>query len=167
MRSCFTNCWGGEKAGFYPTSELISHIKIHIYNSKNNTGKKAILHTHPVELIVLSHHPMFKNEDEFNHSLWKMCPEIRVFVPKGVKCTKYALPSSEELADLSIKGLKERDVLLWEKHGALACGETIEEAFDLLDVANKGAKLLLCAWKAGFQPEGISDKDLSDLEQFV
>ncbi len=159
--------WGGKKKNFGPTCELISHVKIHIYNTQHQPSLKVILHTHPIELIVLSHHLLFQDEKEFNKSLWKMCPEIRVFVPRGVHCTSYALSSSEALANKSIEGLKDRDILLWEKHGALACGPGIEEAFDLIDVANKGAKLLLTAWNAGFQPVGLSDDELKELEQFL
>lgn len=159
--------WGGEKEGFRPTSELISHVKIHHYNTLHNPTHKAIVHTHPIELIVMSHHDLFQDEAKLNRSLWMMCPEIRVFVPKGVFCAPYALPSSEALADITIGGLADRNVILWEKHGALATGEDVERAFDYLDVANKGAKLLLTAWSAGFQPKGMSDEEMKDLEQFL
>ncbi len=158
--------WGGEVPGFKPTSELISHVKIHAYNRDFKPAHKAILHTHPIELIVLSHHDLFSDEEKFNHSLWKMCPEVRVFIPDGVFCAPYKLSGSEELADLTIEGLKQRNVVLWEKHGALATAETIDKAFDYLDVANKGAKMLLLAWSAGFEPKGLTDEELKELEQF-
>ena len=159
--------WGGNQEEFRPTSELISHVKIHHFNSINNPEHKAIVHTHPIELIVLSHHPIFKDQEKLNHSLWKMCPEIRVFVPKGVYCTPYELPSSEKLADRTLEGLKSHNVCLWEKHGALATGEDAVRAFDYLDVTNKGAKLLLTAWSAGFEPSGLTDEEMKDLEQFT
>lgn len=159
--------WGGESPDFKPTSELISHVKIHAFNREFKPSHKAVLHTHPIELIVLSHHEMFRDEEKFNHSLWKMCPEVRVFIPKGVSCAPYRLPSSEELANVTIEGLKNRNVILWEKHGALATGESIEKAFDFLDVANKGAKMLLLAWSAGFDPKGLTMSELKDLEKFI
>jgi rhamnulose-1-phosphate aldolase len=159
--------WGGHANKFKPTSELISHVKIHLHNMQHNPTHKAIVHTHPTELIVMSHHPLFDHEDELNYALWKMCPEIRVFVPRGVYCAPYALPGSEALANLSIKGLNNRDVILWEKHGALATGEDVEKAFDYLDVANKGAKLYLTALQSGFEPVGLSHEQLKELEQFI
>ncbi|MEA3505605.1 MAG: rhamnulose-1-phosphate aldolase [Bacteroidota bacterium] len=159
--------WGGCSANFEPTSELISHLKIQYFNSLHNPKHIAVVHTHPIELIVMSHHNLFQDENEFNKSLWMMCPEVRLFVPKGVSCIPYALPGSKALAEITIKGLKNRDVVLWEKHGALATGEDAEKAFDYLDVANKGAKLLLTAWSAGFQPKGLTDKELKELEQFL
>lgn len=158
---------GGHQEDFRPTSELISHVKIHHFNTINNPTHFAVLHTHPIELIVMSHHKFFQDEKKFNNALWKMCPEVRVFLPRGVDCTPYALPSSEALADLTVEGLKTKDVILWEKHGALATGEDIEKAFDYLDVANKGAKLLLTSWSAGFEPVGLTDEELKGLEQFL
>ncbi len=165
--TAYSIIWGGEQKGFKPTSELISHVKIHYENTQNGSGYRAVVHTHPPELIVLSHHPIFKDEEKTNHSLWKMCPEVRVFVPKGVSCTPYALSGSEELADFTIAGLRHRDVVIWEKHGALASGEDVEKAFDYLDVSNKGAKLLLMAWAANFEPVGLTQEELQGLEVFL
>ena len=159
--------WGGKSKGFGPTCELISHASIHLFNSINNPSHIAVLHTHPLELIVMSHHELFQDEEKLNNSLWKMCPEIRVFVPRGVHCTPYALSSTEALAKVTIEAFKTRDVSLWEKHGATATGEDIEKAWDYLDVANKGAKLLLTSWAAGFEPEGLSQEQLTELEQFI
>jgi len=156
--------WGGKQEGFAPTSELISHASLHLFNLKNNPSHLAVLHTHPLELIVLTHHELFQNEEKLNNSLWKMIPEIRVFVPKGVHCTPYALPSTADLAKVTMEAFKTRNISLWEKHGATATGEDIEKAWDYLDVANKAAKLLLMAWSAGFEPAGLSNEQMKELE---
>ena len=161
--TAYSVLWGGKSTGFKPTSELMAHIKIHLFNAAEHNGRKAVVHAHPSELVVLSHHKLFKDEALFNHSLWKMCPEIKLYVPRGVGCTEYARYGTEELANLTLEGLKDHDVVLWEKHGALATGVDMEEAFDFLDVTNKGAKLLLLAWSAGFDPEGLSPEQLDDL----
>ena len=161
--TAYSVLWGGKKPDFKPTSELIAHLKIHIYNAVNNTGSKAVVHVHPTELVVLSHHKLFNDEAAFNYALWKMCPEIKLYVPRGVGCAEYARYGTEELANLTLEALTNHDVVLWEKHGALATGVDMEEAFDFLDVANKGAKLLLLAWSAGFDPEGLSAEQLDEL----
>jgi len=50
--------WRGKAStDFAPTSEFISHIKILTQQQKENSGHKAVIHTHPLELIALSHHP--------------------------------------------------------------------------------------------------------------
>ena len=161
----YTILWGGDKENFVPTSELSSHLTIHLFNKSQNSGNKVVLHAHPSELIVLSHHKIFRDEQKLNQSIWKMCPEVRVYVPRGIHCTPYAITQSNDLAQMTIDAFKTRDVALWEKHGATVTAPTIEAAWDFMDVANKGAKLLLMAWSAGFEPEGISDKEIKSLEK--
>lgn len=161
--------WGGEEnQGFRPTSEFISHISIHLYNRSKGNGHRCVVHTHPIELIALSHHPVLGNDElKLNKALWSMLPEIRVFVPKGIAIAEYLLPGSKELAELTVKGLEGRDVILWSKHGALSSGRDALEAFDYIDVANKGAVIYLKCLQAGFTPEGLSDDELKGLEVFI
>ncbi|GAA3650259.1 rhamnulose-1-phosphate aldolase [Flavivirga jejuensis] len=163
----YTIIWGGKREAFGPTCELISHSSIHLFNTENNPTHLAIVHTHPPELIVMSHHPLFSDEEELNRQIWMMCPEVRVFVPKGIHCTPYALSSTPALAKVTIEAFKNRNISLWEKHGATTTGEDVEKAWDYLDVANKGAKLLLMSWAAGFKPAGLSNEQLKELEQFT
>ena len=156
--------WGGYKSDFRPTSEMASHLTIHVYNKLHNPNNKVVLHAHPSELIVLSHHDIFKDEDKLNETVWKMCPEVRVYIPNGIGCVPYAITQSDELAYNTIEAFKNRDVALWEKHGATVTAPTLEEAWDFMDVANKGAKLLLMSWSSGFKPEGIFKEDIQALE---
>jgi rhamnulose-1-phosphate aldolase len=162
--TAYSIIWGGKSEGFKPTSELASHLEIHLFNKKHNPKNLAVLHAHPIELIVLSHHQLFKDEEKFNHSIWKMCPEVRVYVPRGINCTPYAITQSDELAKSTTHAFTYRDIALWEKHGATTTAEDIEKAWDFLDVANKGAKLLLASWAAGFDPVGLSKEQLKGLE---
>jgi len=161
--------WGGEgNPNIRPTSEFVSHLAIHLFNVKQGNGHRCVLHTHPLELIAISHNKEIgKNEDMLNNALWSMLPEIRVFVPKGIFVAPYELPGSEALANLTIEGLTKRSVILWSKHGALATGEDAIKAFDYIDVANKGAKIYLMCLQAGFVPEGMSQQDMKDLEAFL
>ncbi len=161
--------WGGEEnLQFRPTSELISHISIHLYNRSVDNGHRCVVHTHPIELIALSHHPEFgKDENKLNKALWSMLPEIRVFVPKGIAIAEYLLPGSKELAELTVKRLETSNVILWSKHGALSSGKDALEAFDYIDVANKGAIIYLKCLQAGFVPVGLTDDELKGLEIYI
>lgn len=158
--------WGGEgKPDFRPTSEFISHLSIHIANKLENKDMRCVLHTHPIELIALSHHPeLGANNSALNKALWSMLPEIRVFVPRGIMIAPYKLPGSNDLAQVTVEGLASHDVILWSKHGALATGKDAIEAFDFIDVANKGAIIYLKCLEAGFKPTGLSDDEISGLE---
>lgn len=157
--------WGGERDGFRPTSELISHLNIHLDLIERKTGYKAVVHTHPYELISLTHSKKYcSSSKQLTSNLWRTLPEVRAFVPKGIGLVPYAMPSSNKLAVLTVEALKHHDVALWEKHGALAAGRTLSEAFDFVDVANKGAIIFLQCLSAGYEPEGLSDEQLKELE---
>jgi len=158
--------WGGKASeDFAPTSEFISHIKILEAKRAAGSSHKSVVHTHPLELIALSHHSdISKSSDLFTHTCWKMLPEVRAFVPRGIGMIPYCLPSSEELADKTTEALLINDVAIWEKHGATASGEDVLQAFDYVDVANKGAKLFLMCLASGFQPEGVSQQDMDTLK---
>lgn len=159
--------WGGKRENFGPTCELISHSSIHLFNSIHSPENLAVVHTHPLELICMSHHELFDDEEELNRQIWMMCPEVKVFVPKGIHCTPYALSSTAALADVTIEAFKTRNISLWEKHGATATAPDVMKAWDFLDVANKGAKMLMMCWASGFKPAGLSNEQLTELEQFI
>ncbi len=159
--------WGGKASeNFNPTSEFISHIKILESKRAQGSEDKAVVHTHPLELIALSHHPKISQDSElYTYTCWKMLPEVRAFVPRGVGVIPYCLPSSEELADKTTDSLLMNDVAVWEKHGATSAGRDVLEAFDYIDVANKGAKLYLMCESAGFSPEGVSQENMDILKR--
>lgn len=161
--------WGGEgKPGFRPTSEFVTHLAVHLFNIQAGNNHRCVVHTHPTELIALSHHKVLGHDQAaLNRALWSMLPEIRLFVPKGICITPYTLPGSEALANCTIEGLKNHNVILWAKHGALSTGTDAVEAFDYLDVANKGAKIYLKCLEAGFIPEGMSDLEMEGLDIYL
>ena len=165
--TAYSIVWGGKRENFGPTCELISHASIHLFNSQHHPENLAVVHTHPLELICMSHHELFDNEEELNRQIWMMCPEVKVFVPKGIHCTPYALSSTAALADVTMDAFKTRNVSLWEKHGATATAPDVMQAWDFLDVSNKGAKMLMMCWAAGFKPAGLSNEQLIELEQFT
>jgi rhamnulose-1-phosphate aldolase len=159
--------WGGKASpDFAPTSEFISHIKILVDKINSGSNHRSVVHTHPLELIALSHHPdISKSSDLFTHTCWKMLPEVRAFVPRGIGMIPYCLPSSEEMADGTTAALLKHDVAIWEKHGATASGADVLQAFDYIDVANKGAKLYLMCTSAGYEPEGVTKENMEILKR--
>jgi rhamnulose-1-phosphate aldolase len=146
-----------------PTSELASHLLMHNYFIDKGSSYKAALHTHPTELIALTHIPTFLEKDRLTRLLWSMIPETRAFCPKGLGIIPYAMPSSFELADATIRELEEYDVVMWEKHGICSVSDNIFEAFDMIDTLSKSAQIYLSSKQAGFEPEGMSDKQMEEL----
>lgn len=124
-----------------PTSELPSHLAIHNYLAANRPEMKASLHTHPTELVALSHVENLCNTEQMNKTLWAMIPETRLFCPKGVGFLPYAEPGSIELAAGTLKLIEQHNAVLWEKHGVIAVGSDMMDAFDTVDILNKAAQI--------------------------
>ena len=146
-----------------PTSELPSHLLMHNYVRSLGRDNKVVLHTHPTDLIGMTHCKPFLDSDVITRTLWSMIPECRVIVPKGVGIVPYEIPGTLDLARATIKQLDKHDVVFWEKHGILAVGEDLIECFDAIDTLSKSAQIYFSARLAGSEPEGMTDKQLDDL----
>lgn len=149
-----------------PTSELPAHLAIHNYlRSAERTRVRTVLHTHPTDLIAMTHNPAFLQKDRLGTLLWSMIPETRAFCPKGLGIVPYELPGSERLADRTIEQLGDYDVVMWEKHGALAVGEDPVEAFDMIDTLSKSAQIYLTARAMGFEPTGMTAGQMDEMKE--
>ena len=146
-----------------PTSELPSHLSVHNYLIGKGSNYKASVHTHPIELVAMTHSKKFMEKDVATKLLWSMIPETKAFCPRGVGMIPYKLPSSVELADETIKELADYDVVMWEKHGAFAVDTDVMAAFDQIDVLNKSALIYIAARAMGFEPDGMTDCQLSEM----
>ncbi len=150
-----------------PTSELSTHLGIHQMIAQRQSGEKAVIHTHATEMITLSHSPAFKTTDALNRLLWGMHPETMVFIPGGVGLVPYALPGTTEIAALTISELQQHDIVIWEKHGVFAIGKTLSDTFDMIDIACKSARIWFLCKSAGFDPEGLTEEQLHELDELV
>lgn len=151
-----------------PTSELPSHLAVHDYVLAHNLPGRASLHTHPIELVALTHSREWMRKDAATRMLWSMIPETRVFCPRGLGMVPYMTPGSVALADATIASLAEgHDVVMWEKHGVFAVDVDIMSAFDQVDVLNKAAQIYIAGRSMGFVPEGMTDAQMEELAQFT
>lgn len=147
-----------------PTSELPSHLAVHNYLIGKGSHYKASLHTHPIELVAMSHNPEFLKKDVLTNLLWSMIPETKAFCPRGLGIVPYMLPSSNELAEETIKVIDDNyDVVMWEKHGVFAVGDNIMEAFDMVDTLTKSAIIYMDARAMGFIPDGMSPEQMQEI----
>ncbi len=147
------------------TSELPSHLAVHARLVESGSPCKATVHTHPIELVAMSHHRPFLEHDVLTKLLWSMIPETKVFCPLGLGVVPYELPGSEALADATLRELQSYDVVLWEKHGVFAKGLDVMDAFDQIDVLSKSAKIYINARAMGFEPEGMSDDQMKEMSE--
>lgn len=145
-----------------PTSELPSHLLIHDYLAASHRSERAVIHTHPIELVAMTHNATFLAPDVLGTLLWSMIPETRVFCPKGLGIVPYALPGSTQLAHDTVEALHRYDIVMWEKHGAVAIGNDAIEAFDQIDTFNKSAQIYRAARAMGFEPQGMTAEQMEE-----
>ena len=146
-----------------PTSELPSHLSVHNDLLSKGSPYRASDHTHPIELVAMSHNPKYLEKDVATKLLWSMIPETKAFCPRGLGIVPYTLPGSVELADATIRELEDYDVVMWEKHGVFAVDVDVMQAFDQIDVLNKSALIYIAAKNMGFEPEGMSDEQMKEM----
>ena len=148
-----------------PTSELPSHLSVHARLLETGSPYRATVHTHPIELVAMSHSQHFLGKDVLTNILWSMIPETKAFCPLGLGIVPYQLAGSNELAEATLKELEEYDVVLWEKHGVFAKGLDAMDAFDQIDVLSKAAKIYIAARQMGFEPEGMSQEQMAEMSR--
>lgn len=146
-----------------PTSELDSHLSILASFRQQGSPNRLVLHTHPTDLIALSHIPEFKDEAALNNLLWSMHPETFIVVPRGIGMVPYEVPGTQEIAALTLPVLASHDVVIWEKHGVIAVGQNLSDTFDLIDTLSKSAQIYAFARMCGHEPEGLSSAQIKDL----
>lgn len=149
-----------------PTSEVPSHLGVHNYLIGKGSPYKASVHTHPIELVALTHSQKWMEKDVATRMLWSMIPETKAFCPRGLGMVPYLMPSGNELGEATIKAIDEDyDVVMWEKHGVFAVDVDVMSAFDQIDVLNKSALIYIAAKNMGFEPEGMSDAQMGELTE--
>lgn len=149
----------------WPTSELPTHLAIHNALAEMGSSRKVILHTHVNELIALTQISEFNTEDKINNLLWSMHPETVFFIPEGAGLVPYSLPGTDKMARATLKSLEKHNAVIWEKHGALAIGDNLLEAFDLIDILAKAAQIFFTVKNAGYEPERMKQEDLDEIRK--
>ena len=132
-----------------PSSEKMLHIEI--YKQRPDVG--AIIHTHPVNLTTFAvcHEPL-------NEPI--MSENILYF--DDIPVAEYAMPSSLELVEKTIKHLNNRDVVLMANHGAIAIADSLLTAFYKMETAEYYAKVTLNT-RILCNPKNLSAEDVQNL----
>jgi rhamnulose-1-phosphate aldolase len=94
-----------------------------------------------------------------------MHPETLIFVPQGIGFVPYTIPGTEAIAEATIRELHHHNVIIWEKHGCLAVGNSVLEAFDQIDILAKSAQIFFLCKGAGYEPQGLTDEQLEEIRQ--
>lgn len=144
----YRTIWGFSD-GSNPSSELASHLEVHLIKKTSNPeDKSTIIHTHPANLIALT----FALElDTFGLTrlLWEMHTECILVFPEGIEFIPWMAAGSNELADATAKAFLKRNAVVWQFHGALGWGRNPDEVLGLIDTMEKAAEIYLKAASLG------------------
>ncbi|MDA3885810.1 MAG: class II aldolase/adducin family protein [Candidatus Delongbacteria bacterium] len=126
---------------FVPTSEYLSHINIHKYLANSGRSEKAVVHSHPEELIAAMHREDLNSEIKINSVFNSMHSEFSMLIPNKIGYIPFTEPGSKDLADKTLKKLEDHNVVFWKNHGCISIGDTLDLALDNIEIVNKIAKI--------------------------
>lgn len=153
--------WGLED-GSLPTSELPAHFKSHIERRKLDSNHRVIIHNHATNLLAMTFmHEL--DEAKFTKTLWQMCTECIVVFPDGIGILPWMIPGTEEIGQKTAEKMQENRLVLWPHHGIFGAGTTIDEAFGLIETAEKAAQIYTIIGDPARIKQTITDKELADL----
>ncbi len=153
--------WGFRDGGV-PTSELPAHLLSHIARLEVDPDHRVIIHCHATHLLALT----FSHEltaKAITHTLWEMCTECLVVFPEGVQVLPWLVPGSKEIGEATAEKMKQARLVLWAFHGVYGAGRSLDEAFGLIETAEKAAQVYTCVKAQGGIRQSISEEDFSAL----
>ena len=154
--------WGYSDGGRF-TSELPAHLMSHISRLKADDKNRVIMHCHPANLLAMTFvHSL--DEKEFTRTLWQMCTECVVVFPDGVNVLPWMLCGTNEIGIATAEKMKTARLVVWAQHGIYGAGRDLDEAFGLIETAEKAAEIWL---KIAHLPikQTITDSQMRELEK--
>lgn len=152
--------WGFEN-GAKPTSELSAHLSAHAMRKQVSGNRdRVVLHTHPTNLIALCFTREFDSRS-LTRLLWEMHAECIFVFPEGIGYLPWMMAGSEPIADATAGLFADRSMVVWEYHGVFASGADLDDAYGLIDTAEKAAGIYLAACQAGGIIRKPSDRILA------
>lgn len=154
-------CWGFKDGG-HPTSELIAHLINHeVRNAATKGSNRVIYHAHPVNIAAMTC-VMPADAAVFTRTLWAQLAECALVIPHGVELIAWEVPGSLALAIESAKAMEHTNAVIWPHHGLFVAGDTLDEAFGIMQTVDKAAEVYLKARACGLpNRSSISNDDLS------
>jgi rhamnulose-1-phosphate aldolase len=154
--------WGLRGNGV-PTSELSAHLKSHRSRQQVTQGTtRVIMHCHATNLIALSY-VLDLTSAALTRALWEMSTECLVVFPDGVGVLPWMVPGTVTIGQATAQAMLKHPLVLWPFHGIFASGATLDEAFGLIDTAEKAAEVLVKVLSMGGKKQSITTQQLKDL----
>ena len=156
--------WGLINGGL-PTSELAAHLQSHIVRIEKSQGKdRVIMHCHATNLIALTY-VLELDTAVITRLLWEMSTECLVVFPDGVGVVPWMVPGKDEIGYATAQEMAKHTLVLWAFHGVFGTGQNLDEAFGLIDTAEKSAEVLVKVLSMGGKRQTITTEQFRLLAQ--
>lgn len=133
--------WGYSDGGKF-TSELPAHMMSHRVRMEIDPENRVIMHCHPTNLLAMTYvHDL--DEVAFTRTLWQMCTECVVVFPDGVNVLPWMLCGTNEIGEATAEKMKTARLVVWAQHGLYGAGRDLDEAFGLIETAEKAAEIYM------------------------
>ena len=119
-----------EKNGRKPSSEKFLHIGI--YEARPE-----------INFIIHVHSPYLSSFASVGKDLMAPVMAENIFYFGGIPLAEYALPSSMELVNNTVKFFREHDAVLMANHGFIVGSNTMEDAYMKLEMAESYAQVVI------------------------
>lgn len=151
-----------QRAFAKPTSEFNSHLAVHNDQVElRNVAFQSVIHAQPPHLVLLSHIDDLRDNETFNRAILRWEPETIVQIPHGIEVLEYMIPGSETLMENNVKGLRQRIMTLWSRHGIMVRSDGSPlEAVDKVEYAETGAMYEVMNRSLGSPSKGLSDEEI-------
>ena len=154
--------WGFSDGGTF-TSEFAAHMMSHAARLTADPKQRVVMHCHPTNLLAMTYvHDL--DEREFTRTLWRMCTECVFVFPDGVNVLPWMVCGTNEIGMATAEKMKTARICVWAMHGIYAVGSSLDEAFGLIETAEKAAEVYLkiahLPWK-----QCLTDAQLHLLEE--
>ena len=133
--------WGYVDGGKF-TSEFPAHLMSHAERLKVNPNNRVIMHTHPTYTICMGA-CLPIDEVVFTRKLWKSNTEAVVVFPEGIGVLPCMVCGTTEIGKATANKMKEHRIVSWTNHGIYGAGESIDEAFGLIETVEKTAQIYM------------------------
>ncbi len=151
--------WGLTGGGL-PTSELAAHFQSHAVRMQVSAGRdRVIMHCHATNLIALSYVHELDNA-RFTRLLWEGSTECLVVFPDGIGIVPWMVPGTDGIGTQTAEQMRAHSLVLWPFHGIFGSGPTLDDAFGLIDTAEKSAEIMVKVLSMGGKRQTISSEEL-------
>lgn len=133
--------WGFSDGGTF-TSELPAHLMSHAARLAIDGGQRVIMHCHPANILAMTY--VHDNDERaFTRTLWQMCTESMIIFPDGISVLPWMLCGTPEIGAATAEKMKLTRLTVWAQHGIYGSGNSLDEAFGLIETAEKAAEVYL------------------------